>query len=217
MVSVLISLSIVLLILIIGEYLWRTKRLKGEFARKFIHITIGTFVAFWPFYMSFSWIQLISLAFMVVVILSKYFNIFGSVHTVERKSWGEAMFALAIGLTAFLTSSKWIFLAAILHLSLADGLAAVIGKNYGKKHEYKILGFTKSLIGSTTFWLISTLILIVVLQQALPIEFSSLPLILLVWLPIAATIVENFGIYGLDNLFIPILIVMALRPLQFVS
>ena len=215
MVAVILSLLAIFVVLVVADWLSRQKILKGEIGRKFIHISVGTFIAFWPFYMSFTAIQIISLALLAVVLTSKHFNIFPTVHGVNRKSWGEALFAIGIGLTALLTTSPWIFAAAILHLSLADGLAAIVGTSFGKKHEYKVLGFTKSYIGTATFFLMSVLVLIFVLTQGADDQLLT-PLIIL-GLPIAATATENIGVYGLDNIFIPVLVVVTLSQLQVVG
>ncbi len=213
MIALMLSIIAVFVLLIIGEWLWRTRRLKGEFGRKFIHITIGTFVAFWPFYMSFGTIQIISVAFLLVVLASRYLNIFEAIHTINRKSWGDPLFAVGIGLAAHFTDSAWIFAAAILHMSLADGLAAVIGKRYGGDNVYKVLGYTKSVIGSATFLIVSFLILCLALSRGSAGVSLFSPL--LIWLPISALVLENFGIYGLDNIFVPLLIVVVLSRLQF--
>lgn len=213
MIATIFSLLVVFGLVVFGEYLWRTHKLKGEIGRKFIHITVGSFVAFWPIYMSFRSVQLISMAFLLVVLASKYFNVFKAIHTIDRKTWGDVMFAVGIGLTALLTKSTWVFAAAILHLSLADGLAAVIGKRYGRTNGYKVFGYTKSIAGTTTFWLVSVIILVTVFTFGAAGQWATVPLI--IWLPIVAGAIENMGIYGLDNIFVPLLIVIALSQLQF--
>ncbi len=210
MIAVFLSLVAIFLILVASEVLWNRKKLKGELARKFVHMTVGTFVAFWPFYMSFRSIQLISLAFLAVVIAARYFKVFAAVHTVERQTWGDLLFAVGIGLAATLTKSNWIFMAAILNMSLADGLAGIIGKQFGKGNNYKVLGQTKSVVGSLTFWVTSLMILIFATQFNSSIEVGYITLL---WLPLAATAAENFGIYGLDNVFVPLLITLALNRL----
>jgi len=198
---------LIFIILVTSEVLWNTKKLKGELGRKFVHITVGTFIAFWPFYMSFHTIQIISVALFVVVLGSRYLKIFQAVHTVSRKTWGDIMFAVGVGLAAIFTKSDWIFVAAVLHLSLADGLAAIVGKRYGKGSGYKVLGYTKSVVGTATFWLTSLLILVFVRQAGgITIAVSTF-----VWLPIACAAVENAGIYGLDNILVPLLVTLALR------
>lgn len=215
MIVALLSIFAIFVILMVGEWLWESKCLNGEFGRKFIHISVGTFIAFWPFYMSFGWIRLISLALLLVVMASRQLKVFSAVHTVDRKSLGDILFACGVGLTALLTSSHWIFMAAILHLSLADGLAAIAGKRFGKNHQYKILGYTKSFIGTGTFLVVSLIIVSVALTQGTTGEIMVLPL--LIWLPVVTSVIENIGVYGLDNVLVPLLIVLALSRLHFVS
>lgn len=205
--AILLSLLAIFIVLVVSEYLWNNKILKDEAGRKFVHITVGTFVASWPFYMSFQTIQIISLAFLVVVLLARYLKLFSAVHTIDRDSWGDVLFAVGIGLTATLTKSEWIFAAAILNLSLADGLAALIGKNFGKKSNYKIFGYNKSVLGTLTFWLASLAILI----MANHFGALGIGLMTFIWLPMLSAIAENIGTYGLDNVLVPVLVVLALK------
>lgn len=196
-----LAISIVFVLLILAEYWWRTRDTHGEFSRKFVHITVGSFVAFWPWFLSWNEIRFLSLAFLVVVSLSKIFKIFQSIHSVGRPTWGEVFFALAVGLTTFVTHNKWVFMAALLQMSLADGLAAVVGVRFGHAKRYQILGHTKSLLGTATFVLVSAAILIAYAQ----VSDSSLSLLALTGLPLLGALVENFGIAGLDNLLVPLL------------
>ncbi len=209
MLAVFLSLLVVFVILVLSEVLWNKKKLTGELDRKFVHITVGSFVAFWPFYMSFRAIQLISLAFLAVVIMARYLKVFSAVHVSNRKTWGDFMFAIGIGLAATLTKSDWIFMAAILNMSLADGLAAIIGRRYGKKNQYKVLGNTKSVVGTLVFIEIS--LLIIGLTILLGPFATANPWALLIFLPLATAAVENFGIYGLDNVLVPVLITLVLE------
>jgi len=214
MITVLLSLFLIFIVLVLSEILWNAKILRGELGRKFVHITVGSFVAFWPFFMSFHYIELISIAFLIVVLAVRRLKIFQAIHTVNRESWGDILFAIGIGLTALATSSNWIFTIAILHLSLADGLAAVVGSHFGKNSEYKILGHKKSIVGTLTFCLVSLIILLIALNQG---STQALSLPLLIWLPVAAAALENVAVLGFDNIFVPLLLVVALSPLKFVS
>jgi phytol kinase len=209
-IAILVGLSGVAAILIVSEILWQAKLLSGEAARKFVHILVGSFVAFWPYFMSWKQIQFMSLAFLVVVMLSMQKHIFHAVHDVNRRTWGELFFPIGIGLSALIMPAPIVFTAAILHLSLADGLAAVVGKKYGKLHQYKIGNYTKTLAGSLTFLLVS--LVIVTTTVFIGGSQVSWPLIpLLVWLPLAATALENLAIAGTDNLFVPLLIIAVLQ------
>jgi len=51
-------------LLLVGETWWRHQAVHGEFSRKFIHITVGSFVAVWPFFLTWSQIELLSLSFL---------------------------------------------------------------------------------------------------------------------------------------------------------
>lgn len=203
----LLTILAVLLILVISEILWRAEPVHDEFSRKFVHITVGSFVAFWPFYLSWNDIRVLSLAFLVGVVISKALNIFKAIHSVQRPTWGEIFFAIVVGGMTFVTHNKWIYMAALLQMSLADGLAAVIGTRYGKKRQYRAFGHTKSVIGTATFFIVSVLILLGYAFVAPGVGFSA---VLFLIAALAATM-ENFGVYGLDNIFVPLLIALGLR------
>jgi dolichol kinase len=201
-----IAVLVVLAILVCSEYLARYKGVHSELTRKFVHILVGIFVAFWPFFLSWGQIQFLSLAFLVVVGLSIKFHVFRSIHAVERNTMGELLFALVIGVLAFIVTNKWVFAASMLHLSLADGLAAVVGLGWGDHNKYKILGHTKSIAGSLAFFFTSIFIMIwyVHFSHASADAFNILVL------PVIATITENLAIRGTDNMAIPLLVGLAL-------
>ncbi len=197
----------VFFLLVGNELYWRRHRTHGELSRKFVHITVGSFVAFWPFFLSWNQIRILSVAFLVVVIISKYLNLFQAIHSVQRPTWGELFFAAAVGITTLLTQDRYIFAAALLQMSLADGLAAIIGTRYGKLTRYYIYGHAKSLVGSAAFVVVSLLILGVYgVLAGVTIE----PLVLLT-IALATAAIENLGIFGLDNLLVPLLVAIALR------
>lgn len=201
-----LAVVVVFAVLVFAEYLSRFKGVHSELTRKFVHIMVGIFVAFWPFFLSWGQIQFLSVSFLVVVGLSIKFRIFRSIHAVERNTMGEVLFALVIGILALIVTNKWVFAAAMLHLSLADGLAAIIGLGWGDHNTYKILGHTKSIAGSLTFFFVSVLIMI----WYAALSHTQATAGLVIGLPVVATIVENIAIRGTDNLAIPLLIGLAL-------
>jgi dolichol kinase len=216
MLTALLATVIIFCLLVVAEYLYRRKKLKGENSRKFIHIIIGTFIAFLPFWMGYEWVVLLSLGFVASSIINHYTHIFRAGYAVKRKSWGEIFFALAVLICAALRPSPWIFMAAILHVSLADGLAAVVGKWLGEHHgvHYKVFRHHKTAIGTATFMVVSFLILAVTVigDPGFRIGTSIWPA--LVWLPVITTATENVGVYGLDNFLLPLVVVAALMPLH---
>lgn len=206
--TIVLAVLPVFILLIFTESLWRSNKLRGESARKFIHILVGSYVAFWPFYISFETIQLISALFLIVVGISLKFKIFKSIHGVARKTWGEVLFAVCIGLLAVLTDNPWVFMACILHMSVADGFAALAGKRWGKGNRYHIGRHEKSVIGTTIFWLCSLSITGLAVTNIEYLQAHTLMMIAL--LPIATSFTENFGVGGTDNILVPILVFLAL-------
>jgi dolichol kinase len=203
MLDLIVAAGPIFILLVLSEILWRSKILRGEAARKVLHIFIGCYIAAWPFLMPFRTIQLISIALLVVVYISHTFHVFHAINGVKRKTWGDVLYAVAIGVTASLTKNPWVFTIAILHMSLADGLAGLVGTHYGKRSTYTILGYEKSFVGSVTFILSSFVILIATAtHHPQGVSFAALGA-----LPFIAAGIENLGIAGTDNVLIPLLIV----------
>lgn len=208
--ALILTIVAVGVLLLVSEWWWRAHRKHGEISRKFIHITVGTFAASWPFFLTWNQIIVLSALFIFVVSLSQHFNVFKAIHAVERPTWGEVCFAASVGSLAVLTRSPAIFTAGLLHMSLADGLAAVMGTTYGRTNRYKVFGHTKSVIGSITFLGVSTCILIAYATVA-PHFISPF---YIVAMAAAATVLENMAVLGLDNLLVPLGIGLVLTALS---
>lgn len=206
-IVLIVLLSIVFLFGV--EYLSRRKNYPPEFTRKFIHICGGSVAAFTPWFLSWHQIEAIAAILFLLMFISRTLHIFSSVFSVKRNSIGDLLFALSIGTVAIIAHDRLIFATAILHMSLADGLAAVAGTTLGKKTGYKVFGRQKSLIGSAVFWLCSLLILLGYLL--LSHSTSNWPI--LIWLPLVATGLEAIGLDGSDNLLVPVAIAVVLNLL----
>lgn len=204
--TLILTILAVLVILVSSEAWWRKRRPHDEFSRKFIHVTVGSFAATWPYFLSWNQILLLSAAFLVGVLFSQYLNIFQAIHAVERPTWGEACFALAVGILTLITHSPAIYLVALLHMGLADGVAAIVGTIYGRNNTYKVFGHAKSVAGTLAFLIISITLLLAYATVA-PHTISA---VALVGWALLATALENVAIRGLDNLFVPLVVAAAL-------
>lgn len=196
-----LSVLAVLVILIASEIGWREHWLKGEIGRKFVHITVGSFVAFWPFFMTWNQIRLLSLAFMIVVIISDRLKLFHAINSVQRPTFGEICFAAVVGLLTFVTHSKGVYAAALLQMSLADGFAAIVGTRYGRDNKYHLWGHNKSVAGTAAFLVTAIAILI-----GYSVWGSALSVPVIVIGAAVAAILENLAPLGLDNLLVPLFI-----------
>jgi phytol kinase len=203
---IILTVFAVFVVLVINEVLWRRRQAHGEFSRKFVHVVVGSFVAFWPFFLTWHQIELLSLAFLIVVSGSKILRIFRAIHSVQRPTWGEVCFALSVGIVAIATHDKWIYMASLLQMGLADGLAAVIGVQFGKRNSYIFLGHSKSLAGTLTFFITSIIILAIYSNYS----GDHLSAILMAILALAASVLENASVQGVDNLAVPLLTALML-------
>jgi phytol kinase len=195
-----ITVLVVFAVLLLSETWWRHRKVANELSRKVVHISVGSFVAFWPFFLSWNEIKLLSLAFLIVVSISKTLHIFQAIHSVQRPTWGELYFALSVGLIAFVTHDKWVYMTALLLMSLADGLAAVIGVQFGKRQRYYVFGQAKSVIGTATFFVVALLLLTAYSHYAPGVTFQPV----LIGIALVATAIENLAVEGLDNLLVPL-------------
>jgi len=204
-------------LLVIGEWLRHLKLLKGEYHRKFIHFTVGVFAAFWPWILSWHQIQWLGTAMLAVVLINRYAKVFHFSTGIGREEYGDIFFALAIVACALLTDVKIFFALAILHVAIADAAATIVGKNFGKEWKYKVFHQTKTVLGSMTFWFVSVCLLAtgVMLGAHTIIDFRNYA-VLIMALPPILTVVENVSGLGLDNLSVPLFVILALHIAQTV-
>lgn len=216
MINALLSVFFVALILVGTEYLWRKKIIRGEYARKLIHILAGCSVAVMPFWISYSWIMVFAFGAIVLSLINHHHQFFKAGLSVGRRSYGDLLFAVAILICAALQPNKWIFMAAILHVSLADGLAAVIGTLFLKQKDlvYKIFGHKKTFVGTAIFTVVSCLLLIVTVQFSGVYDGLASIWLVLIWLPLLAALAESIGVYGTDNLLVPTVVISVLLAVQ---
>lgn len=214
MLALLIVAIGIAVVLVSSEYLWRRNLVRGEYARKYIHILAGIFVASWPYFMSMRQIQLVSVLALLVVIVSARLSIFNAINDVKRHTYGQYLYPIGVGLSALFANANWIFILAILFVALSDGMAAVIGNKWGAKSaEYKMFGMHKTYIGSLAYVSFAYVSLgLAALLGGSQIIYQH-QLVMLLWLPVVTTFLEAVTPYGLDNITIPLLVVLACNML----
>lgn len=196
-------------ILLTSEFGWRKHWLNNEVGRKFVHVLVGSFVAFWPFVLSWNEIRWLSVAFLAVVIVSERLKVFKAIHSVQRPTFGEICFAVVVGLLTFITHSKGVYAASLLQMSLADGFAAIVGVRYGRSTTYRVFGYPKSIMGTLAFFVTSCALL----TGYSLFSVAGLPGYAIIMGAAGAALLENIGIVGLDNLFVPLFVGLLLTHL----
>jgi len=208
MIDLLLATLPIFAMLLIVELIWRSGRLHAEYSRKVIHILTGSYVAFWPYFIERKQILLLVAALFLTILLSRSLQLFRSIHQVKRTTFGDLLFPLALAVAALVAESDIIFTAVVLHMSLADGLAAVIGTRWGKGNAYSVFGGIKSVVGTLTFIVVSGGIVLTVLAGS---NQPLLPAVVLI--PLGAAVLENIGAYGLDNVFVTGFVLIVLNAM----
>lgn len=213
MTHAIIAIIAVLLILFSAEYLWRTKRLEGESARKLIHILAGSIAAALPFWLSYHWIAFCSLGVICLSLINSHYHFFKAGLSIKRRTYGDFMFASGIFICTLIHPAPWLFSIAILHVALGDGFAALLGLRFSKRF-YKVFGHKKSLFGTITFAVTSFLILAVAINlKNVGYAYSLVPSLLVI--PVTTALLENISGYGTDNITVPLAVLGLLSIFRF--
>lgn len=215
-ITAVIALLPVGFILVMSEYLWRKKVVKGERARKFIHILAGIHIAFWSHYVPIDGIVILGGIALTILLYSRQSKLFTAIYQVKRRTYGEILFAVAIIISAVLAQEPWVFTVAILLLALADGGAAVVGRFWGMRNQYFVFGspsLRKSVAGTLAYIVFAYACIAAGWFVGGSKAIESNFVISLVVLPLIAALLENITPYGFDNIAIPIFASLLLNSL----
>ncbi len=184
----------------LAEAVKRSTRIPGTVTRKFMHVS-SAIVSMWlPTYLSPSWMLVLAGVFTVALTASKLLNVLSSIHDVPRKTWGEVVFPLGIGLSAWLLYfSPWA--PASPHLAtnayrfglLTMGILDLVAELGGQIPSPK-LWFGKSVAGSLSFF---TAGIILCIAHGMPASLGMFAAVA------ALTASESLLGNGLDNLALP--------------
>lgn len=193
------------LVLLLAEALNRFAGWNAEMSRKVVHIGTGPVIllAWWLHIPAWIGIGAGTLAGILAAI-SHRINILPSVNSVGRQTWGTFFYGISVGILIawfWPQNSPQYAAIGILVMALGDGFAAVIGQKFGR-HPYQIWGMNKSWEGSLTMLIISysvTSLILLPLQG--PIATTWIVALITAG---AATSLESFSKYGIDNLTVPV-------------
>lgn len=216
LLKLVVSLGPVALTLLLSEFLWRKKILRGERARKFIHIIAGVWIAFWPYYIPLDGIFILGVVMLTLVIYSRLTNLFQAINDVSRRTYGDIFFALGFIICAYFGSSDWVFTISVLLLALADGGAAVVGRYWGKTNQYLVFGnknLRKSIAGTAAFVCLAVVSVAIGYLAGGSEVLAENMLIAFIGIPLLGALLENIMPYGLDNVATPLLATLVLNSL----
>ncbi|MFA5432233.1 MAG: hypothetical protein WC319_05100 [Candidatus Paceibacterota bacterium] len=196
MLSLILFITTLLFFLIVIEILSRKYLIKPTISRKISHVGAAILVYLMPIFLMRDEIIIIGLFFALLLFFTRRTSIFSSIHSVQRKTFGEVFLPLGVILCALLFVPENIvaFQFGILIMGISDALASLVGEKFGN-HTVKIFGHKKSIEGCLMFFISSLLIVYLFTQR---LDFSSLIVVTIL------TGVELLLVLGLDNLILPI-------------
>ncbi|MBN2859228.1 MAG: hypothetical protein JXK93_03080 [Sphaerochaetaceae bacterium] len=206
--GLILSYVYVAVLLVIGFSMAKREFIPSEVVRKFIHIMVSNWWFLLLFFFdSFAWAIAGPISFTIMngaAVVTGVAKQLGE-RTV-RRNLGLVYFPISLGVVVYLVYHghlpMWAATIGIFTMGYGDGLAALIGRLYGKRKL--IMG--KSLLGSSVMF-ITTFIVILLVSAG----FSIAPLASVSFLTMAialaflVTIVELLTPASLDNLTVPII------------
>ena len=173
-----------------------------ELLRKIIHIGMGPLIPLAKFLeIEQSTAQYFAGGMSILIVINYIYKLFPIIEDVDRKSFGTFFycFSLLIMISLFWEQDPLALTAGFFIMTLGDGLAGLIGKNF-KSRSWKIFNQKKSILGTTTMFLISLFVLFT-LGYTNNINFNYYYF----GIALLATLLEQISIIGIDNLSVPII------------
>ena len=200
----LIVASIYILVIFLTSKLFKKKG--KEVTRKYIHIMLSNiwFISL-AFFDNFIIAAILPMLFVIINSLSYKYNLIKIMEREDKKEGiGTVYYAISLtilSLVTFYINKPILALPGILIMGYGDGLAAVVGQSI-KSKSFNIFGSTKSIAGSTTMFIVS-LIISVLIFAFIGVDYLIAKSILIAFI---ATILEAISVKGLDNITVPLII-----------
>lgn len=186
-------------------------KLKAEITRKIAHLATGLLSLWFPVLIDDVWyVFMLCFIFFILLIASRRLKYLSSVNAIDRDSMGSTAYPIAVFgcyLVYYYMEKSYIFFnLPILILAISDPLAALIGKQW-PLGKYSIGCGEKTLMGSMAFFISASVLSFILLFPLVEIE---LVLTISLLIGLISTIVEGFSWRGMDNLTIPLSVIILL-------
>jgi dolichol kinase len=207
-VDVIVIISVYVYVIAIFFISEKVLKTRPEVSRKFLHIMVGNMIFAMPFF-SEPWIMIVLLTLPASIgtfLLTEYSPIKIDNSVTESGHALGLFFYSAIWTVLILVFSDylWIVALAIVPMVYGDGFAALIGQKFGRV-KFHVFGGVKSLEGSLTMFVITTVMSVFVWMVFATIGYPMPDFNLGAILAISAvaTICEAISYGGIDNLTVP--------------
>ncbi len=192
------------LIFILAEFWKYIANPHPEWTRKFVHLSCGIVISFFPWLFTSPWsVLILFFLFGAVMAISRYFKLFPSIYGIKRSSLGDIYYLIAALMLFFIAHDQPVlYFISMLTLTISDALAAVLGNTY-QKNTYTVENHSKSLEGSAVFFFSTFLIVHIPLLLMLKIDPLH-SLLVAIQVALVVTCLEAVCINGFDNVIIPL-------------
>ena len=173
-----------------------------EVLRKIIHIGIGPLIPFAKFLeINIETAQYLAGFISLLIVFNYIYKLFPIIEDVDRKSYGTIFYCISlfILISIFWEKDPSALFVGVFIMTFGDGLAGLLGKNF-KSKSWIIFNQKKSLLGTLTMLIVSTLVLVGIGYKT-GYEFN----LLYIFIAIISTILEQISILGIDNLIVPLI------------
>jgi len=199
------TIVIVGIVLALLEWTGKKLQMQPETIRKWIHIAVGHWVFLALAWMEHWYVAIIPLLFFTLINWITLKRGTGRMNQVERISYGTVYYPMALALLVlfFFEQEPMALVAGSMVLAWGDGLAALVGKRFGKTF-YTRGKIRRSFEGSIAMFLASFLVLTVTFllyeePAWLAVSYGFL-------LANIAALIEAVSYRDTDNLLIPLTI-----------
>ena len=206
----------VAVIFVVAEMVLKTR---PEVSRKFLHIMVGNMIFAMPFF-SDPWVMVWFLTLPITIplfFLTEYspIKIENSV-TESGHALGLFFYAgiwtILIAVFSIIAPANdpkffiWIVALAIVPMVYGDGFAALIGQKFGRL-KYTVFGGQKSVEGSLTMFVITTVMSVFVWMvfASIGCTMPEFNIVYVITISAVATVCEALSYGGVDNLTVPAL------------
>lgn len=194
----------VLVVLGVIEVIRYFSSVSAPVTRKMAHVVAGVTASIFPFIFDelFS-VVVLAAAFLILMLLTRFSSLLGSVHQADPDSAGAFLFPVVIPLIFWFAGGDWLlFMVPMLLLTIPDAVAALAGIRYGE-FKFSVNRQTRSLEGSVMFFLTAFIVILIPVLLSERIDNDTAIMLALV-LAMLVTGLEAVSVYGIDNLVIPL-------------
>jgi uncharacterized protein (TIGR00297 family) len=195
------------LFIVTAEFLRHKFHGSPEITRKLVHILTGILIFFTlPLFQSGIPALLLAVVFIVVNFAAVQFGLLQGMHGTHRRTYGTVYYPLSflVLVLLFWDSAQFIISVSILILALSDAIAAIIGENLPRPHEYRLTSDNKSYEGSAAMFVTTLIISVAAMRYFHLTALGTNSVLIGIAIALFTTGWEAISSRGFDNLTVPL-------------